>query len=116
MREGQGFLRFRRGMNVAIEIGAGEGEDRRDVGMRRAQSQQRIMAAPRVKGDEQIARCSAPCRVDVDSIAEAAQDARPAYRRVCGCRCGIPARRASTMTIRLARIRLRSLAGIAELL
>ena len=76
--------------DVAVEVGAGQGQLGRTLGMAVAEIAQGRMALARMQGDQQFAGLAVPLRQDRDAATQPAQQPRPAHRgvAVAGARTG----------------------------
>ena len=64
--------------DVAVKIGAGQCQDDGAAGKCFRKASHRLVTAPGVQGQHQIGRCAIPFHLDVDAVAELAQETCPA--------------------------------------
>ena len=77
-RQVQGPAGIGVGVDGAVQVGAGQGQDQRSVGVARPVALQGREAAQRVQGHQQVAALAAVFLADGHAPAQLAQDARPA--------------------------------------
>src|SRR5262245_37444414 len=74
----EGLLGLAVGADVAVQVGAGEGDDQRSLGMAAAIAADGVVAAAGVDGDEGIAVLVRVALADQQAMAQALQQLRPA--------------------------------------
>src|SRR5260370_27702 len=81
IRQLKGLLCPLAGVDIAIEVGPGQGHNQRSGRIKAAIIDNRLVAAPRMQGDAQIARRAVILLADRQLMPETPEDAGPADRR-----------------------------------
>ena len=75
--------------NVAVKVGAGQGDQQRTLRELRVKVLDRRMAAARMQGEHEIGRRAVPFHLDPDLVPELAQHPRPAQRGIAIAVAGV---------------------------